>query len=250
MIRILNWMVAILGWFLGGPIGAVLGYFLGNTLKKIINDTAGKDFKNFSQAKYYTSKNRESFEINLLVLSAIVIKADGNVDKRELQFVRNYFVKIYGKQRAESAFKIFKSLVAQKNISTQKICLQIILQTTYAQRLQIVQYLFQLAKADEIITNTEQQNLKNIAQYLHISAQDVNTLEKMFLEGALDPYQTLEIHQTATDSEIKKAYRKLVKKHHPDKLKSLGETHMKAGKERFLKIQKAYEHIKKERNFN
>ena len=55
------------------------------------------------------------------------------------------------------------------------------------------------------------------------------------------------LKKTATNIEVKKAYRKLVKKHHPDKLRHLGEEHVKGAEDKFRSIQKAYEQIQKER---
>ena len=57
----------------------------------------------------------------------------------------------------------------------------------------------------------------------------------------------MEIEKTASDEEVKKAYRTLAKKHHPDKLQDLGEEHLKGANEKFQSIQTAYEKIKRER---
>ena len=56
-----------------------------------------------------TSLNRsikpEKFELNLLALSALIIKADGKIQEKELTFVRNFFITQYGKEKADSIFK-------------------------------------------------------------------------------------------------------------------------------------------------
>ena len=59
-----------------------------------------------------------------------------------------------------------------------------------------------------------------------------------------------EITKESTNDEVKKAYRRMAKKHHPDKLQNLGEEHKKGAKEKFQKIQAAYEQIKKERGMH
>ena len=69
----------------------------------------------------------------------------------------------------------------------------------------------------------------------------------MFYNEVNAAYKILEIEKSATDDEVKKAYRKMVKKHHPDKVRHLGEEHMEGAEEKFRQIQKAYEQIQKER---
>ena len=74
-------------------------------------------------------------------------------------------------------------------------------------------------------------------------------MEAMFVAQTDSAYTILEVSKSATDSEIKKAYRNLVKKHHPDKVRNLGQAAEEAAKEKFQRIQKAYEDIKNERGF-
>jgi len=62
-------------------------------------------------------------------------------------------------------------------------------------------------------------------------------------------YKILEIDKSATDDEVKKAYRKMAKKYHPDRLQDIGDAHKEAAKEKFQKVQAAYEKIKEERGF-
>ena len=64
---------------------------------------------------------------------------------------------------------------------------------------------------------------------------------------AKDPYKLLNVPNNAKDAEIQKAYRLLAKKYHPDKLRNLGPEHVKGAEEKFRQVQKAYEHIQKER---
>ena len=92
-----------LGWTVGGPIGSLLGFAFGSLLDGFYKN----DVKQFNEKQKSSSGD---FEISLLVLSAIVIKADGKIDQRELNYVRNYFVRLFGKSRANNAFKIFKQV--------------------------------------------------------------------------------------------------------------------------------------------
>lgn len=240
-----KWLGAGLGWSFGGPIGAVLGYVIGNA----IDGFTKKDIQNFrQQAENYSNGTQSGdFEISLLILSSFVIKADGKIDPRELDFVRSYFVKMYGKDRANHAFRLFKGIIKTEQVSVRQISLQIRQQMQHASRLQLMHYLFALAKADGLVTPDELDMLYKISGYLNINLHDFNSIKAMFYKDAESAYKILEIDKSATDNELKAAYRKLVKKHHPDKVRHLGEEHLKGAEEKFLKIQEAYEQIKKER---
>ncbi|MDB4297769.1 TerB family tellurite resistance protein [Flavobacteriaceae bacterium] len=238
-----NWIGAGIGWAAGGPIGAALGYLIGNVIKG-----SSKDYKEFSQEKNKTNTEPGDFEISLLFLSAVVIKADGKIDQKELDHVRDYFVKMYGKDRANHAFKLFKEIINNKSISTKEICTQIRSNMSHASRLQLVHYLFSIAKADGTVTEDEVKAINTIANYLYISHPDFESIKAMFYNSTDNAYKILEVEKTDDMATIKKSYRSLVKKHHPDKVAQLGEEHMKGAQEKFLKIQEAYEAIKKERN--
>lgn len=240
-----KWLGAGLGWSFGGPIGAILGYMIGNVVSGFSNKDI-EDFRRQSQ-RYSNTTQSGDFEISLLILSSVVIKSDGKIDQRELDFVRAYFVKMYGKQRANHAFRLFKGIIQNKEISTRQICLQICQQMHHASRLQLMHYLFALAKADTVVSSKELNMLYKISGYLNININDFESIKAMFFESTERAYKILEIEKTASDTELKTAYRKMVKKHHPDKLKHLGEEHLKGAEEKFLKIQEAYEQIKKER---
>ena len=244
--RFTKWLGAGLGWSFGGPIGAVLGYLIANAIEGF----GKKDFQEFQRQAQGHSDNTHSgdFEVSLLLLSSFVIKADGKIDQRELDFVRSYFVKMYGKDRANHAFRLFKGIIKSEAISPRQICLQIQHQMQHAARLQLMHYLFALAKADEIVTSEELDMLHKIAGYLNINPRDFESIKAMFYNDSQSAYKILEVEKTATDQEVKAAYRKMVKKHHPDKLRHLGEEHLKGAQDKFLKIQEAYEQVKKERS--
>ena len=69
----------------------------------------------------------------------------------------------------------------------------------------------------------------------------------MFYNEVDSSYKILEIDKSVSDAELKNAYRKMVKKYHPDKLRTLGPEHVKGAEDKFRQVQTAYEHIQKER---
>ena len=154
---------------------------------------------------------------------------------------------MYGAQRASHAFKLFNGFIKNNNVSTRQVCMQIRQHTTHASRLQLVHFLFGIAKADGIVTESEVNSIKTISGYLYINNHDFESIKAMFYDSSDSAYKILEIEKSASDDELKKAYRKMVKKYHPDKLRHLGEEHIKGAEEKFRQVQKAYEHIQKER---
>jgi DnaJ like chaperone protein len=241
-----KWIGASLGWSFGGPIGAIIGMALGSVVDAMGKGKTGTQTRSVYQL---TQTQSGDFEVSLLILASIVIKADGKQDQRELNFVRQQFVGMYGKERANHAFKLFKGINEQKNISTRQVCVQIKQMMDHPSRLQLLHFLFGIAKADGIVVESEVKSIHAIANYLGISPRDFESIKAMFYSSRETAYKILEIDKTATDSEIKKAYRRMAKKYHPDKVMHLGKEHQKGAEEKFRQVQEAYEQLQKERGF-
>ncbi|CAM1372711.1 TerB family tellurite resistance protein [Tenacibaculum xiamenense] len=242
-----KWLGAGAGFTLGGPIGAIIGFVVGSFIDGVsVEDLKEEERKYNSQDKKKSYVESGDFEISLLILASIVIKADGHVDKRELDYVRKYFVDLYGRERANNAFKLFKGIVKRK-VSSRQVCMQIRQYMSHASRLQLIHFLFGIAQSDGSVKIQEEAVIAKIAYYLYINERDFNSIKAMFAAKSESAYEILEVSKSSTDAEVKKAYRKMVKKYHPDKLVGLGEEHVKGGEQKFQQIQKAYEQIKKER---
>ncbi len=256
-----KWIGASLGWSFGGPIGAIIGMVLGSVVDAMANGKGSPLLgDNQTQRGRRQRTNRTSpqqrhqtqsgdFEVSLLVLASIVIKADGKQEQRELNFVRQQFVSMYGKTRANNAFKLFKGISEQKNISTRQVCLQIKQMMDHPSRLQLMHFLFGIAKADTMVTDNEVRQIYTISGYLGISSRDFESIKAMFYNSRDNAYKILEIDKSATVDEIKKAYRKMAKKYHPDKVIHLGKEHQEGAEEKFRQVQGAYEQLQKERGF-
>jgi DnaJ like chaperone protein len=244
-----KWLGAGAGFTMGGPIGAIIGFVVGSFIDGVSVEDLKAEQREYQQNTGSRSQAQSGdFEISLLVLASIVIKADGRIDQRELDFVRQYFVSLYGKTRANNAFKLFKGIV-KKDVSARQVCMQIREYMSHSSRLQLLHFLFGIAQADGHVAPIEEETIHKISYYLYISDRDFASIRAMFEQKSESAYEILEIERTASDSEIKQAYRKMVKKYHPDKLVGLGEEHVKMGKQKFQKVQEAYEKIKNERGF-
>ncbi|NVK27291.1 MAG: TerB family tellurite resistance protein [Flavobacteriia bacterium] len=239
------------GWLLGGPIGALIGAAAGEFLTSENTDTKEKEARRFTTGGRRTGSDHTQagdFHLSLLVLSAVVIKADGVVDQRELDFVRSKFVSLFGKEKANESFRIFKGLV-DKDIQTKQITEQIRRNMAHSGRLQLVHFLFGIALADGVAADSELTVIRKIARNLYISDADFASIYATYQpsNNTDTAYRILEIDKNATDDEVKKAYRKMAVKYHPDKLQHLGADVIKAGEEKFLKVQEAYDSICKAR---
>lgn len=244
-----KWLGAGAGFTLGGPIGGIIGFVVGSFIDGISVEDFVEEQKEYQQNQQQGRRGRATsgdFEISLLILASIVIKADGKIDRRELDYVRMYFVKMYGKERANHAFKLFNGII-KKQISTRQVCLQIRQHMSHSTRLQLIHFLFGIAQADGQVLSSEEQEIRKIAGYLYVNDYDYSSIRAMFYGNSDSDYKILEITKDASNDEVKKAYRKMAKKYHPDKLQGLGDEHLKGAKEKFQRIQTAYEKIKKER---
>jgi len=233
-----KWIGASIGWAFLGPIGGILGLVLGSMFDPVSKKKS---------SSFYPRTKSGDFEISLLVLSAVVIKADGIKDKRELDYVRSHFIRMYGRTRANNAFKLFKKLNNLSEIPTRKVCLQIRSMMDHPSRLQLLHFLFGVAQADGIVLESEVIMINKIATYLGINISDFESIKAMFYKDIDSAYRILEIRSTVSDQEIKNAYRRMAKKYHPDKVAHLGVEHQKGAEEKFKKVQEAYILIKKRR---
>ena len=187
-----KWLGAGLGFTLGGPIGSILGFAVGNLI-----DGFSKGDVEIAKNYRETGRTTQSgdFEISLLLLSSIVIKADGRTDERELAYVRNHFKKMYGEERANNAFKLFKIFIKNNKVSTRQISEQIRQNLTHASRLQLIHFLFGIAKSDGVVVEAEINSIKIIAGYLYINQYDFESIKAMFYDSSESSYLILEIEK-------------------------------------------------------
>jgi DnaJ like chaperone protein len=234
-----KWIGGGLGWAVAGPLGGVVGFILGTFIDQA------------DQMRQVESgmTTRGDFAMSLLVLIAAVMNADKKVLTSELEFVRQYFVQNFGRASAQEAMLMLRDILKQ-TIPVRDVALQIKNKLDYPSRLQLIHFLYGIAYSDKKVSPEEIKVIGTIAGYLGISEKDIQSLQSMFYKDIDSAYKILEIEQTATDEEMKKAYRRMALKYHPDKVSYLGEEFRKAANEKFQKVNEAYERIKKERGIN
>lgn len=242
-----KWIGGGLGWAVGGPLGALLGFAFGAMIDDMASgalsaEDPGRGFK----SAYRHRTTRSDFMVSLLVLSAAVMKADDQVKKSELNYVREFLKKQFGKKAVQEQLLMLRDLL-KKDIPVREVCGQIRYNMQHPMRLQLLHYLFGIAQADGQVDSREARVIEQISTYLGISQKDFESIKAMFYKDPANAYRILEVDPNASDSEVKKAYRKMAIKYHPDKVNGLGEDVQKSAKEKFLKVQEAYETISNER---
>ena len=235
-----KWIGGGLGWVMGGPIGALLGFLVGSMV-----DSAA-----VSIPEYTTSTRRTTpggFGVTLTVLIAAVMKADGKVVKSELEYVKQFFAQQFGRDTAREATIMLRDLLKQ-DIPLPDVCRQIAQNMDYSSRLQLMHLLFNVSLADGAVNQSEQTIIERIAGYLGISSADFISIKNMFIPETDSAYKILEIESSASNEDVKKAFRRMAMKYHPDKVSHLGDDFRKTADEKFKKVNEAYEKIRKERN--
>jgi DnaJ like chaperone protein len=201
------------------------------------------------QQRVFSGTTHGDFTMSLLTLTAAVMKADGRILKSELEYVREYFSKSFGPAASQEAMLYLRDLLKQE-IPLRDVCYQIKHRLDHSSRLQLLHFLFGVSKADGKVHPREVEIIEKIAGYLGISAKDMGSIKAMFYEDTDAAYRVLEIEASVKDDEVKKAYRKMANKYHPDKVAYLGEDIRKAAGEKFRKVKNAYETVKKDRGMN
>lgn len=230
-------LFAILGFiFLGGPIGAIIGFFIGGFFTK----------NRINVQRQSGRSQRDAFFLGLTGLVAEVVKADGNVSKDEILFIKQRFIQNFGVEQAQIMMQNLKRFTEMK-VPVEQICHQISSVFNYDARLMIIHMLYEIAMADGEFSKAEEAKIRYIASLLGISFEDTRSAQGMQRDDLESCYLILEIPKSATDEELKRAYKKMAIKYHPDKVASLGERVQQEANERFSKINDSYDKIKKSR---
>lgn len=243
------------GFMLGGPLGAALGAVLGHQFDKGVSGVARISLNDQEtvQAAFFTA----TFSV-----MGYIAKADGRVSKSEIAHAEQVMrqMRLEDEQR-RVAIELFNRgkgddfsvddaleqlrLVSHRNRNLLRIFLEIQIQA---------------ALADGVVDDAEYRALQHIAERLGFDRAQIRKLLDMLQSGGARPgaasgpslddaYRTLGVSRDASDEEVKKAYRRLMNQHHPDKLvaKGLPEEMMEVATEKTQSIKSAYEKIKESR---
>jgi len=269
-----KWIGGGLGWALGGPIGGIVGFMFGSMFDGInsgdyawnqpIGDRSSGNFGGYDrytdsgsygdssysgQSTYdqsQTTTQTGDFTVSLMILAAAVMKADGKVVKSELDYVKQFLRGQFNEQVTQQSLLMLRE-VLKKEFSLNEVTKQIGHFMDKASKLQLLHFLFGISMADGQIHPKEVDVIETISRFLGIRMAEYNSIKAMFIKNNFNNYQILEITPDASNDEVKKAYRKMAVKYHPDKVSHLGPEIQESAKQKFQTLNAAYDAIKKER---
>ena len=225
----------MIGFSLGGPFGMLLGSLIGGKVSR-----SRSEFRNAAQSQ-------QIFALSLIVLSAKLSKADGNVSKEELIAVKDKLKipdqeldqvgKIFNKAKEESTgFEPYAQQIAQIYKGNLNVLEE------------VINILFYIAEADGNISQSEMQMIENISQIFGLNQTQFNSIkESRKSSDKLNPYVVLESNPDDDLQTIRKKYLKLSKEHHPDLLLSKGVPNevIEESKRKMRSINLAWDQIQK-----
>ena len=236
-----EWFGAMNGWDVGGPAGSIVGFFFGTMIDSF-------EFRIFSKSGKQTMGY---FSTSLLVLIAAVMSAEGQVKKQQQNYVKGFLKQNFGVKEAPKAYLMLNTILKQQ-FSLENACSLIFQHLDYSSRLQLTHFLYNLANADGVVSETEKNILNSINNGLRVNVSERRTVGSMVAhdDTMIMAYDILGIQRTASVIDIKKAYRRLAALYHPDKVAYLGDELKKTANDKFQQLARAYETIKKERKFS
>lgn len=260
-----HWIGGALGFLSGtGPLGIIAGGVLGGWIYRAMADgePAGQQFYTDparDTTTYSDEEQRNGFRFALLVLSAYVIQADGRIMHSEMELMRQFLRRNFGEPAVAEGEEILLRLFDQRkriiddrgaaayNALITDSCQQLRRSISHEGVLQLVELLVEIARIDGQLDPREVDALRQLAGALGCTPRELDALLHLGEDDLEAAYKVFELDPSASDAEVRQAYRRLALKHHPDRVAALGEDVRRAAERKFQELGEAKERIYKAR---
>ncbi len=227
------------GFALGGPIGALIGGLAGHAVDKMREGGAPAE----------DATKQIAFTIGVIVLGAKMAKADGVVTPDEIRAFKEVFHVPPGEMK--NVGRVFDR-ARQDAAGFEPYARQIgkLFQNNPAVLEDLLDGLFHIAKADNVIHPAEIEYLRRVAEIFGFSEADFARIRAAHVgPDAADPYTILGLPHDVSDEELKRSYRRLVREHHPDTLIAQGmpQEFIDVANEKLAAINDAYDRVARQR---
>ncbi len=253
------------GLVIGGPLGMVAGAAFGHMIDKSADQEYIPHQKRTGENRFYIHQGGKVFAgeelyqaqmvffVGTFSMLAKLAKADGAVSDNERRKVQEFIeqdLRLTGESR-DAAYRIFETALSERG-TFEEFALQYYQQfSSEPHMLEMVSdILYRVAAADGRITPAEEQLINMAAHIFRLSRGFMGGLRAKYMgKRAESSYAVLGVSPSATNEEVKRAYRKQVSDYHPDKIASKGlpDEFITFAHEKFREIQEAYEQVRKER---
>lgn len=220
--------------------------------------------------KNYENQTDFFYVKELLTFTAHMIKIDGHVSKIETEYVNKFLYREYGRRKQKKYVSIVDSYI-RNGYNLEKSINSVNNKCDMSSKLQLIHFLIKVSIIDGYLSTSEFQALSEITQKLNLTYHQLNSILAMYSftsekeERQKKQYKKhsvktktskiklalaiLEITESSTNDDIKKAYRKLVVLYHPDKTMHLDKYLQKGAKEMYQKVNDAYDFLKEDKGF-
>ena len=240
----MGWLFgASMGWFVGGPLGAVVGAAVQHVLSGATRKQLGRS---------HAATNPEMiFVSNLVAIMTKICMADGHISPEERRVIHNFFMNSLGYRGEELRFiDAMIDETDRQNPDLYQVALAFDRFAKHEQRLVLLDLAYNIAAVDHVITEGEQKAINELVAALNISHEEHERIRgRHSVVRAVEHYAILGVDRSASNGEIKKAYRQLATQYHPDKVSHLGQELIDFANKKIQEINNSYQAIRRERGF-
>lgn len=245
------WILLIFMLLGGGRLlpGLIVFFFPILIIFLLLGFIGSSILKNFAINHFERTKtDQQKLFVHLLTGVLVhIAKADGPLTASEVATIRLFFQKRLG-YRGDRLLWIKELLKswANSNRSIESLCEEINVHFTLDAKLVLIQLAHDVAEADGVFSQQEKKLIEKVVHLLGITDFFNKSMGSHIRQKSQEEYfQVLGLNPGASQEEIKKAYRELVRQYHPDKVRHLGEEFQKTADEKIRDINEAYEKLTK-----